>query len=236
MSIRIPGTSRHRSASIGCPPSPRRRAGANLSRDGGLDDRSSSLCRCPPIGYNGLMIRKAIIILLTLAAVATGVLWVVSLSRGTRRSWSWDVQHYYAEGSGTDRPPSRSTRFLWYDGGVRLWVYRGCLEVAQTHHVDPAATVEDRDVRFGEFSVKRTLWGSGCNRYGLSTTRVRRALRVPLWALFIALSGYPTIALVCGPLRRWRRRRHALCLKCGYDLTGNISGTCPECGSKVEQR
>ncbi|MDB5356511.1 MAG: hypothetical protein JWN24_2964 [Phycisphaerales bacterium] len=23
------------------------------------------------------------------------------------------------------------------------------------------------------------------------------------------------------------------CLACGYDLTGNVSGTCPECGRKV---
>jgi hypothetical protein len=27
------------------------------------------------------------------------------------------------------------------------------------------------------------------------------------------------------------RLRHGLCLPCGYNLTGNLSGTCPECGS-----
>lgn len=25
----------------------------------------------------------------------------------------------------------------------------------------------------------------------------------------------------------------AICLKCGYDLTGNVSGICPECGTEV---
>ncbi len=25
-----------------------------------------------------------------------------------------------------------------------------------------------------------------------------------------------------------------VCIPCGYDLTGNISGTCPECGTAVE--
>jgi len=25
------------------------------------------------------------------------------------------------------------------------------------------------------------------------------------------------------------------CHQCGYDLTGNISGVCPECGSKIQQ-
>jgi len=24
------------------------------------------------------------------------------------------------------------------------------------------------------------------------------------------------------------------CIKCGYDLTGNVSGVCPECGSRAE--
>ena len=29
------------------------------------------------------------------------------------------------------------------------------------------------------------------------------------------------------------RRREGLCVRCGYDLTGNVSGTCPECGTVV---
>lgn len=28
-----------------------------------------------------------------------------------------------------------------------------------------------------------------------------------------------------------QRARRGLCVKCGYDLTGNISGVCPECGT-----
>lgn len=28
----------------------------------------------------------------------------------------------------------------------------------------------------------------------------------------------------------WRK---GCCLKCGYDLTGNISGRCPECGTMI---
>ena len=34
----------------------------------------------------------------------------------------------------------------------------------------------------------------------------------------------------------WRvRLENGLCLKCGYDLTGNTSGVCPECGTKIQQ-
>jgi hypothetical protein len=37
----------------------------------------------------------------------------------------------------------------------------------------------------------------------------------------------------------WLRRRDGLyalghCQKCGYDLTGNKSGVCPECGTKLK--
>ena len=46
----------------------------------------------------------------------------------------------------------------------------------------------------------------------------------------------PTLAVLRGPLRRWRRRRKGLCLKCGYDLKGNVSGTCPECGTKIPEQ
>ena len=31
-----------------------------------------------------------------------------------------------------------------------------------------------------------------------------------------------------------QRRRRGLCIKCAYDLTGNESGVCPECGTGVE--
>jgi len=31
----------------------------------------------------------------------------------------------------------------------------------------------------------------------------------------------------------WPVDLHAHCQKCGYDLTGNVSGTCPECGTRI---
>jgi hypothetical protein len=34
-------------------------------------------------------------------------------------------------------------------------------------------------------------------------------------------------------LRGHRRLRRGCCPACGYDLTGNTSGTCPECGTAV---
>ena len=36
--------------------------------------------------------------------------------------------------------------------------------------------------------------------------------------------------------QRADRRRAGLCPACGYDLTGNVSGTCPECGTPTPAR
>ncbi len=60
-----------------------------------------------------------------------------------------------------------------------------------------------------------------------------RALKIPYWPLLLLFIAYPTIAFIRGPLPRWRRRRKGLCLTCGYDLTGNVSGICPECGEAI---
>ena len=34
-------------------------------------------------------------------------------------------------------------------------------------------------------------------------------------------------------LRRRRARERGICAGCGYDLRGNVSGVCPECGSPI---
>ncbi len=51
----------------------------------------------------------------------------------------------------------------------------------------------------------------------------------PYWApacLFIVAP----VGLVIRRVRTWRRSRTGRCAACGYNLTGNLSGVCPECG------
>ena len=33
--------------------------------------------------------------------------------------------------------------------------------------------------------------------------------------------------------RKYKRLAAGQCIRCGYDLTGNVSGTCPECGIAI---
>ncbi|MCP4246102.1 MAG: hypothetical protein GY778_03545 [bacterium] len=58
-------------------------------------------------------------------------------------------------------------------------------------------------------------------------------LETSIWLPLVLFSVYPAIAAICSvrrPLRRRRRRRKGLCVGCAYDLTGNESRICPECG------
>ena len=48
------------------------------------------------------------------------------------------------------------------------------------------------------------------------------------------LAVYPVFAFIRGPVRRNRRRKRGLCVQCGYNLTGNVSGRCPECGMQID--
>lgn len=66
----------------------------------------------------------------------------------------------------------------------------------------------------------------------LVTSRVTQIL-FPVWVLPPLFLLYPGIVFIRGPVRRWRRKRKGLCLKCGYDLTGLASPRCPECGTGV---
>jgi len=56
-------------------------------------------------------------------------------------------------------------------------------------------------------------------------------LEFPLWFPTIAFAILPLIAL-----KKFfpRARRPHVCRQCFYDLTGNTSGTCPECGTVVD--
>lgn len=60
-----------------------------------------------------------------------------------------------------------------------------------------------------------------------------REVNIPLWMPFIFFATFPLIAALRGPLRRRRRRRRGLCVYCAYDLTGNTTGVCSECGRRV---
>lgn len=57
-------------------------------------------------------------------------------------------------------------------------------------------------------------------------------VNVPYGMLVAIFLVFPTIALLTHPRRRETfRRRHGLCVKCGYNLAGLTELRCPECGT-----
>lgn len=57
-----------------------------------------------------------------------------------------------------------------------------------------------------------------------------KTILVPLWIVFA-----PVLVPSLLVWRRSRRPPPGHCQKCNYDLTGNVSGVCPECGTEIEK-
>ncbi len=59
------------------------------------------------------------------------------------------------------------------------------------------------------------------------------SILVPLWFAEALLLG---VCVGTAYLSRRHRPLLSQCIRCGYDLTGNVSGRCPECGVRREDR
>jgi hypothetical protein len=105
---------------------------------------------------------------------------------------------------------------------------------------------EARDEMPGNYSGWPDLWGDPPRiRFYVDRQEDRSYLNswhgvVLPYRLPAALSSLPPALWLGLRFRRvlllCRRRRLGPCLRCGYDLTGNSSGRCPECGSAVPEK
>lgn len=155
------------------------------------------------------MIRKAIIVVLTLGAVLVGILTIALFFRPFPPGpnvYPWAVEAGIVD--------SDKLHYNWEYGRIRetFWFFRAL----RPHERHPSySTVKYPGVWITKSDACQCIvW-----------------IWVPL-AITAMFAAYPTIAFIRGPLRRWRRRKKGLCLNCGYDLTGNESGVCPECGTE----
>jgi len=91
------------------------------------------------------------------------------------------------------------------------------------------ATFSGQAVHWTWHGFELSIWPlrhSGTGSPGYSTERTQVA--VPFWALAAIMSFLPLVWVI-----RDRRQKPGHCANCGYNLTGNVSGTCPECGTPV---
>ena len=149
------------------------------------------------------MIRKAIIVALTLGAVVTGVVWLASHQRPV-------VLH----SADTDQ----------WEVGFAVVMGR-CVGLCMDQTAASQLTYS---------RLPTPSFHVSCRRHPIAGSWL--AVGFPIWLPLVLFTAYPTLAFIRGPLRRHRRRKRGLCVRCGYDLTGNVSGVCPECGTEVKQR
>jgi hypothetical protein len=96
-----------------------------------------------------------------------------------------------------------------------------------------SAGISDGRILFEAQGVSPTVFQSGPMKY--VSVLWSRTAQIPLWLLCVLAAG---ACVLLAYLERIARRRQRLssgcCVRCGYNLTGNVSGVCPECGRKVD--
>lgn len=153
------------------------------------------------------VIRKTIILLLTLAALGSAALWL--------RGWMEPLSYHHRGSCSTCSVHAQDgyLDFTWNND--------------RASHARGARTVENVHRLFAGFGVRWVIMQYPRGKRVVDTFRVI----IPLWFPLLLFGAYPTLVLVTKPFRR--RRRPGRCPTCDYDLTGNVTGICPECGEKL---
>ena len=111
-------------------------------------------------------------------------------------------------------------QYLFGQGRVRLYHSTGSLLDNSGWHI----------TGFRYESVAKRL-GLGLPQIFWRRSPRIRMLQIPIW-LLVLMAAIPTAIL----WYRDRRPPKGHCQTCGYDLTGNVTGVCPECGAPTRGR
>ncbi len=163
------------------------------------------------------MIRKCILIAFIFIAFVTGLLGASIGSGYTSWNYNWMSDDYY-------NPLSQHLFIGW--GTNRTFI------VQYINYTDKATPQTQERSASGVIYNKHVSYNKENKFYIKSHTLALSYYNIIVISLVLAL--YPTIVFTRGRWRHWQRMRKGLCLKCGYDLTGNITGICSECGYKVK--
>ncbi len=172
------------------------------------------------------MVRRLLLILCSVFALASMAAWVLSYQRS-----------YFVF-----RPiPTEPTWFYVQRAKLHSGRLETTIQSARQQRSSDASSITGWPDRW-RFSMQslQIVIKEPCGYYGTSFGKsfsifiheVR--LTTPILPLVLIFSTWPAIWLLRTPTRRRKlRARRGLCEKCGYNLTGNSTGLCPECGTKV---
>jgi hypothetical protein len=152
---------------------------------------------------------------------------------GAGRNWSgW---HHSGKYTTVDFVPGASVLArVTAPHGLTVGVDVGTRRTTLAIHIEgirfPRSQLQLAGVRLWSFSPEGDIWSFGdLQRHKVAA---QAGVEAPSWMVILLTGLYPTVLTV-----RWFRRARRLpseCPKCRYDLTGNVSGICPECGTPVE--
>ncbi len=165
-----------------------------------------------------------LLVILTTLAALTAALWLTVtfapfLGRGKQAVLIPSLVIANLPNGGWGARYEQSELITW-----RAYVTPSGLCVAR--YIDDSALLHTKDYRL----VYRGygLWHDSNSGSPLS------AVTLPIWLPVAVFGAYPTLRLIKSLVRRRRRRRNPNnCTNCGYNLTGNVSGVCPECGINI---
>ena len=143
----------------------------------------------------------------------------------------------------------KSYNRIWWvsDGGLLYRGYYGSIDTRR-FHIEPQrgelgytlewnpslhASNPPRSIRDATWSMGFWMphWYFKLSMGPLGAPLAIRQIALPFWVPFL---GFSVAAIGC----YWKERRHRTapgrCRRCGYDLRGNISGRCPECGTQCQ--
>ena len=177
----------------------------------------------------------AVSLLSLLLFVATVVLWVRSYGGNEKwqdyrviEKWLWSMKGSISWYRGTIECSSGITRYTSADAD-----WDSAVRVARMLAERPSMRYERNAPRVidGPEPPPRGRFGFYWSTYASEQGRWVE-FTLPHWSLVVTFGTLPGWIVL-----RWCRRVHRTaahrCLICGYSLTGNTSGICPECGTAV---
>ncbi len=167
-----------------------------------------------------------IVTLTTLVGIWLTAQWIDSLFRPNQYAHTFLMRQMDFRDPGwqprcgitTDRRSKRGREFTIF--AIREYVERG----PEGNNPKPF------DFEIPGLTVHLSPFGIGCGPTATVTT-YGFIIATPVWVMGLGAWTYPVFSMIRGPLRRLRRRRRGLCVKCGYNLTGAPQPRCPECGT-----
>jgi len=172
------------------------------------------------------MIRKVILVGCAIAASSLLACGVCSLERdwewrfGSRELLSPDEPRDYAKSGGPESRIRFKEGFVLAEWSPRL----GKIPLG-------ASPVSGHNSRHGplRWGWNQNLLGTPAGRWSVDYYWSEVFFGLPL----LLLMAYPVYALGSWLRRSRRRWERGACLRCGYDLRGNVTGTCSECGTQA---